>query len=249
MKKQPSLSVRMKRKAVELYDGLIARVGVFGQEFMIIREETLELLSIPDSHLHVNQPSRIDMLKSIFKGTTKSSALYDLGNQFYVEFVIGDRGWKQSSLLDLYHGAHEEDWIEIADIADKAKGDKKRPTAKLVKEAIACFYPDEEEEEEEVPPKNSSKGKTKSASTAPKSAVKGGSKVKGKTDVNSKTELSVELELKKLEKFSRFQKVKTLNILKEYEKLDEPTLVAITLRSLSNDDQYKEVVAKLEKEV
>jgi hypothetical protein len=236
-----------KRRAVALFDGLVARVENFAKDFSFIQEDVRELLGIKDSHLHVNQPSRKAMLKEIFKDTTKSSALYDLDNQFYVESVIGDRGWRQSSLLELYHGAEEENWVEIADLADEAKEDRKRPTAEIVKDTIQSFYREDDDDDEEILPDNFSEEDPKS--TKSKASAKSNRDDDEEPGSKSKSERSLKQELKKLKKLSIPQKKITLKTLKQFVRVDEPTQIAINLRYLVNDDQYNDVVNKLEKEL
>jgi hypothetical protein len=234
-----------KQRAVDLFDGLIVKVEKFAIDFSFIQEDVRELLGIKDSHLHVKQPSRKAMLKKIFNDTTADSALYDLGNQFYVESVIGFRGWFQSSLLELYHGANEDDWVEIADFADEAKQGKKRPTAKIVKDAIQRFYSGDDDEE--ILPDNFSEEEAKSKKS--KASVKSSSEDDEELDGNSKSDRIVTRELNKLKKLSMAEKRITLNTLKQFVTVDKPTQIAINLRYLVNDDRYKFVVKKLEKEL
>jgi hypothetical protein len=274
MKAHESLSVVNDHEAVTLYTDLCDYVEKVDRNLSFIDKKLRKLLRIRNSHKINGFSTRIDMLNSIFENKQNAYMLYDMANKVYVEYVIGKRkyDWKQSSLLDLYHRADEDDWRKIADLAEKQAGGQKRPTAKIVNAAIKSFYGHNDNELEasnnsKSTPKNGNNAHhvskeddkkrlddsgnkekpnaQKTASCAERSSNDAGNSkkvVQLDTSDHSRSERMFKKQLQMLSNFTRKEKKKVLNML---DPSDDAGKVAKNIIIYANDDQYDEVVEKL----
>ena len=274
MMAQESLSEVNDCKAVKLYSSLFENVAKVDRDLSIIDKELRDLLSIRYAHKYNGFSNRKAMLLSIFEGKENAYMLYDMANKAYVEYVIGDRkhNWKQSSLLDLYHRAEEEDWLEIADLAEGKAGEKKCPTAKIVNSVIISFYglndnelkesnnsknprtngnkthsvrkEDDKKQLDDSGNKEKSEAKKSSSRKARSSnnAERGKKVAKQDSSDKSLTEYFFDKKLQELSNLTLKEKKRVLNILIPS---DDAGMVAKGIILFSNDDQYDEVVDKL----
>lgn len=260
-------------EAIELYNSIRDSVNKVDRDLSIIRNDLRDLLHIRYVHKFVGFQTRKEMLNSIFKGKKNAYVLYDMANQAYVEYVIGDRkhDWKQSSLLDLYHHADEEDWRKIADLAEEQVGEN-RLTAKIVNAVIDSFYgrdgieledynnskntqksgdkprhvskEDDKKQLDDFDNNETSKAK-KSASCAARSsndAEKSNKAVRQDSSDSSKSERIIAKQLQKLSNLTLKEKKRVLDMLYP---ADSAGQIALDIIVHATDDQYDEVLKKL----